>query len=115
MTDSAIKVGFFLAENASISSILNVVEVFRAANRVTGRTLFDKQFLTVDGSPVETSTGIKIDAQGRIADAMPLDVVVVVASYELSPNQRNVFLSALKRQSRHGAMIWASTQGSSGS
>jgi AraC family carnitine catabolism transcriptional activator len=106
-----IKFGFLVAANVSLLSVLLIYEPLRAANRFSGKTLFDVRFLSTDGEAVATSNGFAIPVNGTVADANELDVVVLAASYRLPDEQKRALLGSIKRLGRHGTTIWGIDHG----
>lgn len=105
------RIGIFVAADASFTSMLNIFETFRAANRVTGEELFEQYVLTIDGEPARTSAGMLVPSDGKISDPLQLDVVVVVASYEPNPKDKAIIIGTLQKYARHGAMTWGIDSG----
>ncbi len=110
-SESSVRLGVLVTENVSLLSILLIYEPLRAANRLSGRQLFDVQFLSVDGESTTSSNNFPIPVNGTIADARALDVVVLGASYELPLKHKEILFNVIKRHARHGAMIWAIDHG----
>lgn len=54
------KVDLLLFDAFSNHCLANTVEPLRAANALSGRCLFDWRYLTLDGAPVESSSGLRV-------------------------------------------------------
>ncbi|MEQ9692920.1 helix-turn-helix domain-containing protein [Shimia sp. SDUM112013] len=74
------QVGVLLFEGFSNHCLANTVEPMRAANTLAGRTLYDWRFLTLDGYPLSSSSGLVVSPHGRLADHNG-DLLVVMPSY----------------------------------
>ena len=80
-----------------------IVEPLRVANREAGRRLYRHRLLSLDGGPVTSSSGLRVEADLSIAAAGPvggggtLDALFVVASYEVQAQIRPPLLDWLRR------------------
>ena len=57
----------------------SAIEPLRAANRLTGETLFAWQLFSRSGDPVRASNGIDIAVHGAVGDDARLDLLLVCA------------------------------------
>lgn len=76
---AALRLGFLLVPTFAILPYAATVEPLRAANLLMRRTLFDWRHLTVDGAPIESSNGLRIEPDAGLGDALDYDVVFVFA------------------------------------
>ncbi len=60
--------------------LANSVEPLRAANDLSGAALYDWRFLTLDGNPVQSSSGLQIAPHGALASGAA-DQLIVMPSY----------------------------------
>jgi transcriptional regulator GlxA family with amidase domain len=60
--------------------LANTVEPLRAANSLSRKTLFRWRFLTLDGAPVESSSGLQIAPHGALRDGLG-STLIVMPSY----------------------------------
>nr|WP_323777734.1 helix-turn-helix domain-containing protein [Amylibacter sp.] len=73
-------VGVLLFDHFSNHCLANAIEPLRAANDLTGEHLFEWQFLSLDGKPVVSSSGLQIAPHGRLGGHRG-DMVFVMPSY----------------------------------
>lgn len=74
------RIGVLLFEGFSNHCLANTVEPMRAANMLSGKTLYDWTFLSLDAQPVQSSSGLPVAPHDRL-DAMRGDMLVVMPSY----------------------------------
>lgn len=65
----------------SAHCLANTVEPLRAANTFAGRQVYNWRFLTLDGGPAVSSSGMEVRAHGRLADCRG-DMLIVMPSYD---------------------------------
>lgn len=94
---SAAHYGFLLFEGFSNLVLANAIEPLRAANQLSGETRFRRSLLTLDGAPATSSSGIAVNADRRLAEAGPLDLLFVVAGYRFRERADEAALAALVR------------------
>jgi transcriptional regulator GlxA family with amidase domain len=58
-------IGFFLIPEFPISAVIPASEALRNANHNSGRTLFDRRFISVDGGPVRAGNGMLVTPASR--------------------------------------------------
>jgi transcriptional regulator GlxA family with amidase domain len=73
------QIGFLLIPNFSLLSYASTIEPLRAANRLSGRKLYQWRHISTDGQPVEASSGIQVVADHKVGDAVELDTLFVCA------------------------------------
>ena len=76
------RIAFLVFDAFSNLCMANCLEPLRAANAVTHSHAFDWRILTLDGAPVETSSGIQIMPHGPLKSLEPCDYLFVHASYD---------------------------------
>ena len=80
-TSAAVQhIGVLLFEGFSNHCLANTVEPLRAVNMLGGREAYVWHFLTLDGAPVASSSGLQVAPHGRLAEASG-DMLVVMPSY----------------------------------
>ncbi len=72
---------FLLFEPFSNHVLANVLEPLRAANDLLGREVYRWQFLTLDGQPVESSSGLPVSPHAVLGEEKPSDYLVLLPSY----------------------------------
>ena len=65
----------------SAHCLANTVEPLRAANTLAARQVYDWRFLTLDGGPAVSSSGMEVRAHGRLGDCRG-DLLVAMPSYD---------------------------------
>lgn len=87
------------------------VEPLRAANLISGRTLYDWRVISADGQPVRSSNHIQLVADCAIEAAGPLSNIIVCGGLDgqLFNDQR--VLAWLRRMARAGARMGAMSDG----
>lgn len=100
------EIGVLLLPDFSNLTLAAIVEPLRAANRVSGRRLYRHRLLSLDGGPVTSSSGLRVEADLSIAAAgptageSPLDLLFLVASYHVRDHARPPLLDWLRRIGR---------------
>lgn len=74
------QVDVLLFEAFSNHCLANTIEPLRAANGIAGRKVYDWRFLTLDGGSVASSSGLRVQAHGRLRDHGG-DSLIVMPSY----------------------------------
>jgi len=74
--------GLLLIEGFALMSYASIVEPFRAANVLAGRTLYRWQHISVDGRPVRASNGATILADGSVGQPLACDTLFIFAAGE---------------------------------
>ena len=105
-----LRVGIVVTENVSLGTVLNILNPFRAANRLSGEDLFDVAFFSLDGQAVTSISGMTIPVAGATADIDRRDILVLASSYDMPSPDKSSVLALLNWHHRHGAMIWAVDQ-----
>ena len=90
--DSGKKVGILVTPNISLFIVLSAIEPLRTTNRLVGRTVYDVEFLSVDGEDVTASNGLIIPISAPLSHRKLFDFVFVGISY-LQPHNINEAIS----------------------
>lgn len=85
---------------SSIMCVASAIDPLRAANRVTGETLFDFRLVSVGGEPAVTTCGLAVAVSGRFEPSRPTDMIVVVAGFGTQGYATTSFLQGLRRAAR---------------
>lgn len=78
---AARQVDVLLFDAYSAHCLANTVEPLRAANTFAGRQAYGWRFLTLDGGPAVSSSGMEVRAHGRLADCRG-DLLIAMPSYD---------------------------------
>jgi len=100
MSPPPLAYGFLVFDGFSNMVLASAIEPLRAANTLAGRQLFAFTLLTVDGRPALTSSRLAIQPDAAAAAAPPLDVLFVVAGYDVRSFARPRVLALLHRLAR---------------
>ncbi len=76
------KIGILLFDRFSNHCLANGVEPLRAANTLLGRGVYEWSFMSLDGAPVTSSSGMPVAVEGALSEAEPGDFLFVLPSYE---------------------------------
>lgn len=95
-----LKVTFLVFSGASIMCVASAVDPLRAANRISGETLFDFKLVSVTGEAPVTTCGLPVAVSGRFDAAEPTDMLVVVAGFGTQNYATSALLAGLRRAAR---------------
>lgn len=104
-TANARQIGFLLLPGFSLLSYASTVEPLRAANRLSGRTLYKWIHVSAQGGAVEASSGLAIAADERVGDDFALDMILVCAGGNPALHRNARTLSWLRKLARRGVRI----------
>jgi transcriptional regulator GlxA family with amidase domain len=76
----ATRIGFLLIDGFALMSYASVVEAFRAANVLSGRTLYEWKHISVREAFINVSNGARFRADAQIDDTLALDLLLVCAA-----------------------------------
>lgn len=74
-----IRIGLLLIPGFALMGYASLVEGFRAANTLSGRTLYAWLHVSTEGAAAEASSGARIIADARVGDAIAVDRLFVFA------------------------------------
>ena len=104
--------GFFLHPRFSMLAFTSAVEPLRAANRLSGRKLYEWKIISHDGRPVSSSSLIEVLPHGGLDDFEMLPNVVVVAGLSAQLYSHRKLFAVLRLLARRGVGIGALSTGS---
>ncbi|HTI49087.1 MAG TPA: GlxA family transcriptional regulator [Casimicrobiaceae bacterium] len=91
-------VGFLLVAQFPMMAFAAALEPLRAANRLSGSTLYGWSFYSRDGRPVIASNGVEVAVHGAVGADAKLDLLLVCAgTQETQPPSVTKWLRALAR------------------
>ena len=67
------RIGLILIPRFSLIPFTSMVEAMRLANRMGGRELYAWRFLSTDGRPVRSSSGLSFEADAALGAADDID------------------------------------------
>jgi transcriptional regulator GlxA family with amidase domain len=96
-----------LIDGFALMSLAAALEPFRAANTLSGRTLYRWRHLAVDGVAARASNGLVLAADGGpgAGSGVPADLVMVIAGGDPSRFADPAVLAWLRRTAREGTVI----------
>ncbi len=106
------KIGLILIPRFSLISFTSMVEAMRLANRMSGQELYRWRFLSADGRPVRSSSGLTVEADGELCSANDIDCAVVCGGIDIQRFDDRPVVSWLRRMGRRGIDIGALCTGS---
>lgn len=103
--------GLLLFDGFSNHCLANTVEPLRAANMLSGRTLYMWEFLTLKGLPATSSSGMEVRPHIRLAEAEG-DMLLVMPSYGFRDHAGWQTLTALNAAAKKFAAMGGLDTGS---
>ncbi|MCI5098626.1 MAG: GlxA family transcriptional regulator [Rhodobacteraceae bacterium] len=91
---------FLLFDNFSNHCLANTVEPLRAANMLSGKQLYAWRFLTLDGTPATSSSGMQVTPQDALANTQG-DLLAIMPSYGFRAIDGPEITTQLRRAARH--------------
>ncbi|MCF4098452.1 GlxA family transcriptional regulator [Maritalea mediterranea] len=105
-------IGFLLVPEFSMMAFTSSIEPLRAANRLSGKTLYQWKILSQDGDNVYASNGVGVAADAALAEKPALDTLVVCAGLKAGTYSTPHLLSLLRDYARTGATMGSVCTGS---
>jgi AraC family transcriptional regulator, glycine betaine-responsive activator len=104
--------GFYIAPQFSMISLMCAIEPLRIANEIRGEALFKWVLISKDGHRVPAVNGLDLSVHRAMAETEPLDAIAVCASYDLEAAAEPRVLAWLRLMARHGTRLGAIDTGS---
>jgi transcriptional regulator GlxA family with amidase domain len=86
------QIDVLLFDAFSALCLANTVEPLRAANMLARRKVYDWKFVTIDGGPALSSSGMEVSAHARLSDCSG-DMLIAIPSYDF---QRHATVDAAR-------------------
>lgn len=99
------RIGFLLIDGFALMSYASLVEPFRAANTLSGTTLYSWRNFSVDGGPARASSGLDVVVDGVLGRAEPVDLLFVCAGGNPAGFDDAATLGRLRQAAVRGARI----------
>jgi len=99
------EVGLFLAPQFALYALVPLIEVLRIANQTANKRLFNWHFISEEGGPVESGSGMTINTDASIYSDFPYDLVLVFSGNDPVSYLSRRLNAWLQRLSAHGAML----------
>ncbi len=93
-------------------SLASALDTMRAANRISSRTLFDWQIVTIDDQPAALTCGIPVAPSKRISEVCGGDLLMVIAGFNQQKHANKQQLKSLKQLSQRFPAIGGIEAGS---
>ncbi|HKF70641.1 MAG TPA: GlxA family transcriptional regulator [Stellaceae bacterium] len=81
-TDQPLVIDLLVVDGFSLMSLAATMEPLRAANRVSGRPLYDWRLVSPDGKSALSSSGVPLPVSGALDPKRSRDALIVVAAFE---------------------------------
>ncbi len=95
-----LKVTLLVFSGSSIMCVASAVDPLRAANRITGETLFDYRLVSMTGDAPVTTCGLPVAVSGRFDPVEATDMLVVIAGFGTQNYATSALLAGLRRAAR---------------
>jgi transcriptional regulator GlxA family with amidase domain len=95
-----LRVTFLVLSGASIMCVASAIDPLRAANRISGRTVFEWSLVSPDGKPPLTSCGLPVAVSGALDPVRRTHVLVVIAGFGNREQATPSLLAAIRRAAR---------------
>ncbi len=105
LTAATTRVGIVLVNDFGMLGFASLLDALRYANSLSGRPLYRWTIHSLDGAPIKSSAGVRIQADDPVADAGGSDLVLVIAGVGAERYRDEEMLDALRRLSRKGAAL----------
>lgn len=103
---------FLVVDQFSILCLLAAMDPLRSANRMAGEEYYRWSLISVDGEPVQSSIGMKVDVVASIDEPGDWDVLFVCAGYRTKVPGQSHLLAKLRERARRGGALGALSIGS---
>ena len=97
---------------ASLMCVASTIDPMRAANRVSGSTLFSWRIVSLDGEPAMMTCGLPIAVSGSFDASAKGDLLLVIGGFGTSDIARTTFTANLRRAVHNYQMIGGIEAGS---
>ncbi|MBB2970342.1 GlxA family transcriptional regulator [Mesorhizobium sp. RMAD-H1] len=108
----ALDVTVLIFSGASLMCVASTIDPMRAANRVSGGTLFRWRIVSLDGQPAITTCGLPIAVSGSFDASEKADMLLVVGGFGAADIARTTFTAHLRRAVHNYRMIGGIEAGS---
>lgn len=98
-------VGFLLIPDFALLPYASAIEPLRAANRLSGHSLYRWSHISIDGTPAPASNGVAIAPDANIGAELRLDYLFVCAGGNPALFHHQPTFSWLRQQARRGVRI----------
>ncbi len=103
---------FLLLPRFSNHCLANALEPLRAANALSGQTLYRWQLVSLEPDAISSSSGIQIRSTHTLADLEHADALFVLSSYDYRRQSTPLLLTQLRRAARKVGVVGGLDTGS---
>jgi transcriptional regulator GlxA family with amidase domain len=100
-----VRVTFLVFAGSSIMCVASAVDPLRAANRVSGETMFDYSIVSADGAAPVTTSGMPVAVTGQFDAARNTDVLVIVGGFGTRYEATRQLISGIRRAARSARAV----------
>lgn len=100
-----LRMTLLIFSGSSIMCVASTVDPIRAANRVSGETLFDWKIVSADGEAPVTTSGLPVAVSGRFDAGEKTDVLVVVGGFGTRQQATSAVLAAIRKVARSARAV----------
>jgi AraC family carnitine catabolism transcriptional activator len=98
-------IALVICREPSLHTVFKSIEPFRAANRVSGETLFSVDFMAADADASPSSMDVALPLTGSFDDGRKYDLIFLLVSYDMAEGAKAKLFKWLRRQSAAGAHL----------
>lgn len=99
-SDQLIRVTLLVVPESSMMSLASALDPMRAANRISGRSLFEWKIVTLSGDPASLTCGVPVTASQCLEECDGGDLLMVIAGFNQLEHVDRGHLKTIKQQSR---------------
>ncbi|WP_378948517.1 GlxA family transcriptional regulator [Mesorhizobium sp. ANAO-SY3R2] len=100
-----LRVTMLVFSGSSIMCVASAIDPLRAANRVSGETLFDFRLVSVTGAPAITTCGLPVAVSDAFDPDAATDMLVVIAGFGTQGYATSKLLGGLRRAARKARAV----------
>lgn len=100
-------IGFLMTPGYTLVTLAGAIAVLRIANRMTGQRLYRWVCVTLDGTPVVSSDGLRLVPDGDIHALGHVDILFVCAGYDVEKHCDRQLLATLRILARRHVRLGA--------
>ena len=109
--DQPTHVGFLMVQDYTIVTLTSAIAVLRMANRLSERELYRWSCLTLDGTPVASSSGLRVIPDGEIGSLEDAHILFVCGGYHPERHRSRRLLGTLRGFAQRGIALGAMCTG----
>lgn len=91
------KYAFLTLPNYSLIAVSNALEPLRMANRLVGKDVYEWSVVSLDGQPMESSSGLKLSPTGTLEKLGSVDILFVCGGINIREAVSPSLLTTLRR------------------